>query len=88
MLGHGVEVSEEAQFPDQLFIRSVNHFKPPHFKRHGYLGLLVQPLNSAAMRDLHSAVLSQTQEILHFLGVSEIVFFKKPHKWTEELGIR
>ncbi len=55
-LGHGVVVSEEAQFPDQLFIRSGNHFKPPHFKRHGYLGRLVRPLNLAAMRDLRSTV--------------------------------
>ncbi len=27
------------------------------------------------------------KKILYFLRVSVIVFFKKPHKWTEELGI-
>ncbi len=35
---------------------------------------LARPLNLAAMSDLRSDVLSQTQEILHFPGVSEIVF--------------
>ncbi len=39
---------------------------------------------SAAMRDLRFGVLTQTRE---FPGVSEISFFKKPHKWTEELRI-
>ncbi len=32
-----------------------------------------------------SGVKSQTQEILHFPGVSEIGFFKEPHKRSEEL---
>ncbi len=45
---------------------------------------LARPLNLAAMSDLQSGVLSQNQEILHISEVSEICFFKKPHKWTEE----
>ncbi len=48
---------------------------------------LARPLNMAAMTDLRSRVQSQIQEILHFPGVSEIVYFKKPHKVTEELRI-
>ncbi len=40
---------------------------------------LARPLKLAAMTDLRSGVYSQTQEILHFPVVSEIVFFKKPH---------
>ncbi len=37
------------------------------------------------MSDLRSGVLSQTQDILHYLGVSGTVLFKKPQKWTGEL---
>ncbi len=48
------------------------------------LGILARPLNLATMNDLRSCVLSQTQEILHLPGVSEIVSLKKPHKWMEE----
>ncbi len=48
---------------------------------------LARHLNVAAMSDLRSGVKSQIQEILHFPGVSEIVFFTKPHKWTEDLRI-
>ncbi len=47
----------------------------------------MRPLSLAAMNDLHSGVQSQAQEILHKLGVSEIVFLKKPHKRTEEIRI-
>ncbi len=39
------------------------------------------------MSDLHSGVESQTEEILHFSGLSKMVFFKKPHRRTEELRI-
>ncbi len=39
------------------------------------LTFLAQPLNLVAMSDLRSGVQSQTQEILHLPGVSEIVFF-------------
>ncbi len=44
---------------------------------------LAWPLNLAAMSDLRSSVKSQTQEVLHLPGVSEIVLLKKPRKWTE-----
>ncbi len=44
-----------------------------------------RPLTLAAMSDLRSGIYSQAQEIVHFLGVSDTVFFKKPRKWTEEL---
>ncbi len=38
-----------------------------------------------AMSDLRSGCESHTQECLHFLGISENVLFKEPHKWTEFL---
>ncbi len=44
-------------------------------------------LNLAAICDLPSAVESQTREILHFPGASEIVIFRKPQKWAKELRI-
>ncbi len=46
-----------------------------------------RPLNLAAMSDLRSGVKSQTQEVLHLPGFSEIIFLKKPHKRTEEIRI-
>ncbi len=54
-----------------------------------YLGyppylFLARRLNLAAMSDLRSGVLSQTQEVLHLPGVFEIVFLRKLHKRTEE----
>ncbi len=36
------------------------------------------------MSDLSPGVQSQIQEILHFPGVSELVFFKELQKWTEK----
>ncbi len=48
---------------------------------------LARPLDLAAMSDLRSGIQSQPQEIPHFPGVSEIVFFKESHKWTKELRI-
>ncbi len=43
--------------------------------------------NLGAMSELCSGGLSQTQGFMHFQGVSEIVFFEKPRKWTSELRI-
>ncbi len=37
-----------------------------------------RPLNLTAMSVLRSGVYSQTQEIMHFPGASEVVFFEKP----------
>ncbi len=35
------------------------------------------------INDLRSDVVSQIHEIQSFPGVSEAIFFKKPHKWKE-----
>ncbi len=49
--------------------------------------ILARPLNVATISGFRSSVNHKLKEFCIYRGVSEIVYLKKPHKWTEELII-